>query len=235
MVMFNKGTEAYKVSFVVTWLPGEGGREAEVSAAFCLQLGVQVQEDLFLSLQGAKARLVSMPLVKSHSRERGIAICCPSSPSISTEHLSHSAVRGAAFRSHRVGAVLSFGRCLSNRLQHGHRFNSVFFNFNTSISIVMVVAELLWFIEDIMQNSKTIDCCCIFWFCKAWFCWSYWCWREHLLQSIYGIMSWPQTLFSQFEFEPPSSPEKMLVEEKYFVQSDLWSGGSKPASCPSPM
>ena len=118
--------EAYKVSFVITWLPREGGREAEVSAAFCLQLGVQVQGDLFLSLQGAKAWLASMPLVRSHSREGGIALCCSSSPSIPTEHPSHSAVRGAAFRSHRVSAVLSFGRCLSNRMQHGHRFNSVF-------------------------------------------------------------------------------------------------------------
>ena len=184
MVMFNKGTEAYKVSFVVTWLPGEGGREAEVSAAFCLQLGVQVQEDLFLSLQGAKARLVSMPLVKSHSIERGIAICCPSSPSISTEHLSHSAVRGAAFRSHRVSAVLSFRRCLPTVCSMGTGL-TLFFNLDISISIVMVVAELLWFIEDIVQNSKTIDCCCIFWFAKPGSVgWSCWCWREHLLRSI---------------------------------------------------
>ena len=85
-----------------------------------------VQGDLFLSLQGAKARLVSMPLVGSHSREGRPALCCSSSPSIPTEHPSHSAVRGAAFRSHRVSAVLSFGRRLSNRIQHGHWFNSVF-------------------------------------------------------------------------------------------------------------
>ena len=117
-------TEAYKVSFVITWLPREGGREAEVSAAFCLQLGVQVQGELFLSLQGAQ-RQAGDP-VRSHSREGGLAVCCSSSPSTPTEHPSHSAVRGAAFRSHRVSAVLSFRRCLSNRLQRGHRFNSVF-------------------------------------------------------------------------------------------------------------
>ena len=48
--------EAYKMSFVITWLPREEGREAEVSAAFCLQLGVQVKGDLFLSLQGAQSQ-----------------------------------------------------------------------------------------------------------------------------------------------------------------------------------
>ena len=107
----------------------------------------------------------------------------------------------------------------------------------------MVVAELLWFIVDIVQNSKTIDCCCIFWFAKlgsvgladA---------GESIFynQFIHRIMSWPQTLFSQFEFALPSSSEQMLaiktagetggkragshilVKEQYFVQSDLWSG-----------
>ena len=131
-------------------------------------------------------------------------------------------------------------------MQHGHRFNSVFFNFNTSISIVMVVAEPLWLIGDTafhlaeFEDNRLLLYILV---CKAWFCWSYWCWREHLLQSIYGIMSWPQTLFSQFEFDPPPRTQEqmlaiktagetggkragshILVEEQYFVQSDLWSG-----------
>ena len=195
------------MSFVITWLPREGGREPEVSAAFCLQLRVQVKGDFFLSLQGAKARLVSMPLVGSHSTEGGIALCCSTSPSIPTEHPSHSAVRGAAFRSHRVGAVLSFRRCLSNRLQHGHRFNSVFqpwyIDINSNGGSWALVIH--WRHHAEFEDNRLLLYILV---CKAWFCWSYWCWREHLLQSIYGIMSWPQTLFSQFEFDLPPLRKK---------------------------